>query len=87
MLLTKPKQATEADRLKRAFANVMTSEAKQVPQTLTLTELQQLDPLVPHLMETSMSLEPWLVDEDVTWTFIALVRFYEGRASYADALH
>jgi hypothetical protein len=87
MLPTKTKQSTEADCLNRAFVTVMTIEAKQVSQTLTLTELQQLDPLVPHLMEVSISLEAWLADEDVTWTSIALVRFYEGRASYADALH
>lgn len=87
MLLVEAKQKTEADRLKRAVANVMAIEAKQVPQTLTLTELQQLDPLVPHPVEASMSLESLLADEDVTWTFIALVRFYEGRASYTDAIH
>lgn len=86
MLLDKAKQETEVKQLKYAFIQVMLIAARKVPATLVLHDIQHFLPLIPHFIETSINLEPWIYDEDVTWTFIAIARFYKGQTNYKEAV-
>ncbi|MEM9272716.1 MAG: tetratricopeptide repeat protein [Cyanobacteria bacterium P01_F01_bin.143] len=76
-----------ADEQKRNFCQAMVEIAKEIPQaiTLTLAEINNLTPKIPHMAETATIYQNWLSDEDLIWPFIGLGRFYGGQGAYEQA--
>jgi tetratricopeptide (TPR) repeat protein len=72
----------EADVMKRAFAAVMVAEAREIPPQPTLELIESLKPAIPHLEEVASQLTDWLSDQDSTWPFTGLGRFYIGQGFY-----
>jgi tetratricopeptide (TPR) repeat protein len=83
----------ERKPLKTAFATTMIGVAKQIPQDPTLELIQVVTAVIPHMKETAEDLkklksadELYLQDEDdLSWAFIGIGRFYEGQGLYAEA--
>ena len=84
--LVKVKQETEADQLKRAFVKVMVEVAQKIPQTLTLTDVEQVSSAIPHLAEVATNFNILLTDEDLIWPSTGIARFYGGQANYQEEL-
>jgi tetratricopeptide (TPR) repeat protein len=74
------------DEAKRAYGQVMVSIAQTIKQTLTLTDIANLEPFIDHLKMAAEELHQWLEDEDLRWPFIGLGRFYEGQGFYNEAI-
>ncbi len=85
----------EAERkpLKTALATTMIGVAKQIPQDPTLEQIQSVTAAIPHLKEVAANLqtveskeELYLPDDDdLSWAFIGVTRFYERQGLYAEA--
>ncbi|MEA5468728.1 tetratricopeptide repeat protein [Spirulina sp. 06S082] len=71
-----------ADELKQKYCREMVKIAKQIPQTPTLKNIEQISPAIPHLIETVTNLIAWVRDEDLIWTFVGLGRYYQGQGLY-----
>ena len=85
-LRTKQNNLATADEQKRNFCTATVEIAKKIPQALTLSDINSLNPFIPHLAETATVYRNWLSNEDLTWPFTGLGRFYEGQRAYTQAL-
>ena len=81
-----PKQGTEAEQLKRAFAGTLTAIARTIPDSLIGEQLVPITLEIPHIVEATTSCQRWLQDDDLIWPFVGLRRFYTGQSAYAIAL-
>ncbi|WP_293063406.1 MULTISPECIES: tetratricopeptide repeat protein [unclassified Moorena] len=79
---SKLEQMPEAGKLKQSFCKVMVLEAQSLPQSPTKEQVDGIAPSIPHVAEAATELQQWLEDEDLTWPFIGLGRFYEGQGFY-----
>ncbi len=83
----------EREQIKTAVATVMIEIAKQIPYTPTLEEIGAVTAAIPHLQAVAEDLmqvksrnECGIADDDdLTWVFTGISRFYEGQGLYADA--
>ena len=82
----KQKNLANADKQKRNFCNAIVKIAKQVPIMTTISDVNKLNPLIPHFKETATFYQNWLSDEDLKMPFIGLSRFYHGQDAYTQAL-
>ncbi|WP_293073501.1 tetratricopeptide repeat protein [Moorena sp. SIO4A5] len=82
---TKLAQLPEADRYKESFCQTMVAVAKKIPDTPTRDDITAVTPAIPHLAEAATVLTDWLRDEDLTWPFLGLGRFYQGQGIYDQA--
>jgi tetratricopeptide (TPR) repeat protein len=75
-----------AEELRHAVARVMVAVARQIPQTVTLGVIAQVEAALPHLEVVAQSLTPLLKDdEDPYWPFTGLVRVAEAQSRWLDA--
>ncbi|AOY81091.2 tetratricopeptide repeat protein [Moorena producens JHB] len=79
---TKLAQLPEADCDKQRFCQTMVAVAKKIPKTPTRDDIAAVTPAIPHLAEAATVLTDWLRDEDLTWPFVGLGRFYYGKGTY-----
>ncbi|MEH2221758.1 tetratricopeptide repeat-containing protein, partial [Nostoc sp.] len=86
LLQQKLEDLAEADELKRGYCQAMVAVAKDIPDTPTLIEIAQATLAIPHLGEAATVYQAWLSDDDLTWPFIGLARFYGGQGAYVQAL-
>lgn len=82
-LHTKLNTSGFADDSKRQFAAAILKIAEQIPQQLTLHQVQTLQLLIPHLEEVATHFLDWL--EEATTLFTGIFRFYLGQALYNQA--
>ncbi|MEL6856151.1 MAG: tetratricopeptide repeat protein, partial [Cyanobacteria bacterium J06607_13] len=85
--LVKLAQREDADGLKRAYCQLMVSLAKQMPSTPTQELLLRMTPVMPHIAEAATRWQDWLGNEEneLSWPFVSMARFYEGQGAYAQA--
>jgi tetratricopeptide (TPR) repeat protein len=74
----------EATDWRRSFARVMTAIAKQIPQTVTISQQAALKEAIVHLAAAT-EYSDLLSDEDWDWPFIGLARFYEAQSLFIEA--
>jgi tetratricopeptide (TPR) repeat protein len=74
-----------AEALKQNFCQQMARQAQTMDQTPTQDQVLAFAPVVPHLAEAAITLQSWLTDDDLSWPFVGLGRFYEGQGAYAQA--
>ncbi|MEA5569411.1 tetratricopeptide repeat protein, partial [Anabaena sp. UHCC 0399] len=86
LLRQKLEELAEVDELKRGFCQAVVAVAKKIPQTPTLIEIAQANLAIPHLEEVATIYQTWLSDNDLTWPFVSLGRFYQGQGAYEQAL-
>jgi tetratricopeptide (TPR) repeat protein len=68
-----------------AYAKAMAAAAMELEQSPTLEQVQAWSPLVPHVAEAATQWQSVLVDDDLTWPFVGLGRFYQGQGLYLEA--
>ncbi|MEH1911958.1 MAG: tetratricopeptide repeat protein [Nostoc sp.] len=78
-------ELSEADKVKTAFAAMMSEVAKQIPQQPNREDILNFTPHIPHLAEVAIHLSQYLSDEDLIWPFTGLGWFYEGQGLYQQA--
>jgi tetratricopeptide (TPR) repeat protein len=74
-----------ADELKRVYCRVLVEEAQQIPEVLTKEFVEGVLPVIPHLAEVATTLLLWVEDENLSWPFVGLGRFYASQGDYAQA--
>lgn len=83
----------ERKQIRTAVAMVMIGIAKQIPQDPTLEIISAVTQAIPHLeavaedlMQMKSPEESGISeDDDLTWVFTGISRFYWGQGLYADA--
>jgi tetratricopeptide (TPR) repeat protein len=81
----KLKSAEGADELKRSYCLALIEEAQQIPDVLIREVVERVLPVIPHLAEVATTLLPWVKDENLSWSFVGLGRFYAGQGDYTHA--
>ena len=75
-----------AEGLQRGVARVMVQVAQQIPQTVTLEVIAQVEAALPHLAEVAQKWTPLLEEStDVMWPFTGLARVAEAQSRWLDA--
>ncbi|BAY76829.1 NB-ARC domain-containing protein [Nostoc linckia NIES-25] len=75
-----------AEDFKRWFCKVMVKVAKEIPQDPTFKQITNVTPNIPHIAEVAKNHIPYISDEDLPWSFIGNVRFYQGQGQYDQAV-
>ncbi|TVQ52862.1 MAG: tetratricopeptide repeat protein [Spirulina sp. DLM2.Bin59] len=70
------KLSTEANGLKRVVAGMIVREGKKLPQILTMAQVKEFAPWIPHLEEVATNLLPWVVDEDLVDVFGSIALYH-----------
>ncbi|WP_298904387.1 tetratricopeptide repeat protein, partial [uncultured Nostoc sp.] len=76
----------KAEELKRSLCRVMVAVAKDIPDSATLEQINDITPATPHLAEVANNLIQYIADEDLLWVFLGNARFYNGQGLYNQAL-
>ncbi len=73
----------DGEALKQGYCKLIVGIARQVPQSPTQQNIMELTPLLPHIEEAATTWQTSLSDEDneLSWPFVALARFYEGQGA------
>jgi tetratricopeptide (TPR) repeat protein len=82
----KLKGLSQAEELKRSLCRIMVAVAKDIPDSATLQQINDITPATPHLVEVANNLIQYIADEDLTWIFVGNARFYNGQGLYNQAL-
>ena len=85
-LRAKQSKLAIADQQKSNFCTTIVVKAKEIPETITLSNINHFTPFIPHLVETATLYQNWLSDEDLIEPFIGISKFYEGQGAYIQAL-
>ena len=84
-LQTKLESLPEADNYKRSFCQVIVEQAKLIPETPTLQEINDCTFLIPHLTETTDNLIDWVADDSLIHCYFGLSKFHSGQGIYSSA--
>ncbi len=71
--------------VKKAYCQLMASIAKEIPEQPVKTDIEGLTLIISHLTVTAKELNKWIEDEDLTWPYVGISRFYEGQGFYKEA--
>ncbi|HLP88932.1 MAG TPA: tetratricopeptide repeat protein [Nostocaceae cyanobacterium] len=82
----KQNEINETEELKRAFCQTMVEVAKKIPDTITLQQVTDISPQLPHIAEVANNLIEYVSDNDLIWPFWGNVTFYKDQGLYAQAL-
>jgi len=78
-------QMAEVEEWKKSFCRVMVAVAQTIPQTPTLSVIQNVLPAIPHLKEAATTLNPWLSDDDLIRPATRIAWFNVGQSAFAEA--
>ncbi|MGF1934891.1 MAG: tetratricopeptide repeat protein [Nostoc sp. ChiQUE02] len=76
----------QAEELKRSLCRVMVAVANEIPYTLTLQQITDVTPAIPHLAEVANNLIQYVSDKNLILPFIGNAWFYNGQGLYDQAL-
>ncbi|MEH2177973.1 tetratricopeptide repeat protein, partial [Nostoc sp.] len=76
----------QAEEFKRNFCKVMVAVAKDIPDSPTLQQINDVTPAITHLAEVANNLIQYIGDEDLPWVFVGNAQFYNGQGLYNQAL-
>ncbi|MEO0538792.1 MAG: tetratricopeptide repeat protein, partial [Cyanobacteria bacterium P01_A01_bin.123] len=68
-----------------AYCGVMVKAAQEMDETPTLAQVAAWREMVPHVAEAAIQWVSRVSNEDLTWPFTGLGRFYQGQGVYAQA--
>ncbi|MEH2069441.1 MAG: tetratricopeptide repeat protein [Nostoc sp.] len=75
----------QAEELKQSFCNVIIAVAKDIPESPTLEQINDVTPATPHLAEVANHLIQFVSDNDLIWVFVGNAGFYYGQGLYDKA--
>ncbi len=76
----------QAEEFKRSFCKVMVAVAKDIPDSPTLEQINDVTPATPHIVEVAKNLIQYVSDDDLIWAFLGNARFYYGQGLYDKAV-
>ncbi|WP_413167313.1 tetratricopeptide repeat protein [Capilliphycus salinus ALCB114379] len=76
---------SQVDEWKRSICQAIVAVAKEIPKTPIHNDILKVTLNIPHIEEVAENLTDYLTDEDLTWPFVGLGRFYEGQGFYSQA--
>ncbi|MGK7896606.1 MAG: tetratricopeptide repeat protein [Xenococcus sp. (in: cyanobacteria)] len=82
----KQNNLANAEQQKRNFCTAIAEIANQIPQVLTVKNVNYFSPFIPHLAETATFYRNRLSNQDLIKPFIGSGRFYQGQGAYQQAL-
>ncbi|MBD2124742.1 hypothetical protein [Trichocoleus sp. FACHB-262] len=78
-------EASKTNRLKQAFCQVMAAEAIRIPQTPTQALIEEVTPLIPHIIAAT-EIDSMLDKESLIVPHTRIAWFYQGQEIYPQAL-
>ncbi|MDY7006878.1 MAG: NB-ARC domain-containing protein [Cyanobacteriota bacterium] len=84
-LQIKLREYPEVDELKRGFVVAMLEATGQIPQSITLEQVEEIKVYIPHIEEVAEHLTEYLSDDDLIFPFIGLGKFYQDQGFYPQA--
>src|SRR4028118_671545 len=87
-LREKREQSVQVNDFKQTFVETIVTVANQIPDKLTIEDIQEATPAMPHVTEVAndKDLRNLLTDEDLMSPFVGLSRFYESQGLYDSAV-
>ena len=82
----KQSKLATTEKQKHNLCSAMVAIAENISQTITLSQIKDLIPFIPHLTKTANIYQKWLSDQDLLWPFIGIARFYANQGAYEQAL-
>ncbi|MBW4616496.1 MAG: tetratricopeptide repeat protein [Desmonostoc vinosum HA7617-LM4] len=70
-------ELAQAEELKRTFCRVVITVAKDICDSLTLTQIDSIASAIPHLTEATNNFLQYINDEDLILPFIGIAKFYQ----------
>lgn len=70
---------------KKSFVQLMVNISNQVSQQLTLTQMTEFEPIIPHWIEIVEHWVKWLKDNELIWLLMILGEFYNRQTLYSEA--
>ena len=84
-LRNKQNNLATADKQKYNFCTAIVEVAQKISQIPTLSEINSLISFIPHLAVAAKELSQWIADDDLTWVYVGLGRFYKGQVLYQES--
>ncbi|MEO1559431.1 MAG: tetratricopeptide repeat protein, partial [Cyanobacteria bacterium J06632_19] len=81
-LISKREEFVDVEDMKRGFCALMAGIGTKIPQIPTQSEIIEITPVIPHIIETATNLKDYLNDEYLIFPFVSLVYFYQGQGNY-----
>ncbi|MFN6581407.1 MAG: tetratricopeptide repeat protein [Aulosira sp. ZfuVER01] len=75
----------KAEEFKRSLCGVMVAVAKDIPESSTLQQINDVTPAIPHIAEVAKNLIQYVGDENLISPFIGNAQFYEDQGLYDQA--
>ncbi|MFN6528957.1 tetratricopeptide repeat protein [Nostoc sp. ChiSLP03a] len=75
----------KGEELKRSLCRVMVNVAKEIPDSPTLKQINDVSLAIPHIAEVANHLIQYISDDDLIWVFVGNARFYDGQGLYTQA--
>ncbi len=85
-LIGKREELPYAENIKLRFCELIAKIGRKISPIPTQLEIIELTPIIPHIVETATNLKNYLTDEYFISPFAGLSRFYQGQATYEQAL-
>jgi len=82
----KQKQLANAEEQKANLCTAIAKIAIEIPQALTLKDVNEFAPFIPHLAGVATFYKNSLIGNNLIAPFIGLGRFYQGQGAYEQAL-
>jgi hypothetical protein len=81
-------QHPEWSRLKEQVATLLLNISKGIGKTITLVQVAELAPAIPHLQLLGSELLDHILnpEDNLIWAFLGIARYYEGQGLYSSAL-
>ncbi|PHM06619.1 tetratricopeptide repeat protein [Nostoc sp. 'Peltigera malacea cyanobiont' DB3992] len=76
----------QAEELKRSLCKVMVAVIKEIPDSPTLKEINDISFAIPHLGEVTRNLIQYVSDDDLIWLFFGNGWFYYRQGLYNQAV-
>ncbi|MDZ7970171.1 MAG: tetratricopeptide repeat protein [Nostoc sp. DedSLP03] len=75
----------QAEEFKRSLCRVMVAVTKEIHDSRTLKEINDLSRTIPHLAEVTKNLIQYVSDDDLIWLFFGNAWFYYHHGLYGQA--
>jgi tetratricopeptide (TPR) repeat protein len=76
---------SSAEDMKHSICKVIAENAREIPQNITIQQVNEVKIYIPHIVEVAENLYEYLGDDDLITPFVQLGRFYRGQGFYPQA--
>jgi tetratricopeptide (TPR) repeat protein len=73
------------EEMKYSICKVIAESAREIPDTITVQKVSEVEVYIPHIVEVAENLHEFLSDDDLITPFVRLGMFYKGQGLYSQA--